>query len=64
MSSSFAATKSTSAAINVQARYAPSTETIRPALTNAVPHEPTAASSTPAIDGWRSSAISARGRMP
>ena len=37
---------------------------MRPTLTNTLPQVPTASSSTPAIDGWRSSAISAIGMMP
>src|SRR6185312_11321022 len=56
----FAAENKTSAQMRDQARYAPSTETINPTLTKIAPQCPTTASSTPAIEGWRISAICAR----
>src|SRR5690606_24437182 len=51
MSRVFAAANRTSAQMSDQARYAPSTEMINPALTKIAPHGPTTASSTAAIDG-------------
>ncbi len=60
MSLDFPAANITSAQINAQARYAPSTDTSRPTLTNTEPQGPTTDSSTPAIDGWRIPAMSAR----
>jgi len=47
----------TSAAIRVQARYAPRTETMTAALMNQWPHWPTTDSNRPIIEGWRVAAI-------
>src|SRR5262245_20149317 len=62
MSLFLAAADATSAQISDHARYAPSTDTIRPTLTNTAPQCPTTASSAAAIDGWRMSATAARSR--
>src|SRR5512137_2045539 len=60
MSFDLPAANITSAQISAQARYAPSTETISPTLTKIAPQGPMTDSSTPAIDGWRRPAMSAR----
>lgn len=54
----------TSAAMSVQARYAPSTDTITPALMNHSPHWPTVSSKSPTIEGCRVPAISDWGNEP
>ena len=64
ISLSLAATKSTSAAIMVHARYAPSTEMITPTLMNTSPQWPTTDSIAPAIDGCRRCSSSALDKMP
>lgn len=64
MSSDLAGMNSTSAAISVQARYAPSTDTMTPTLMNTAPQGPTIDSSTEAMDGWATPASSSCGSTP
>ncbi|CSP74128.1 Uncharacterised protein [Shigella sonnei] len=59
-----AARNGTSAAMMVQLKYAPQTETIKPAAMMISPHGPIISTIRPAIDGLRISASSGRATTP